>query len=118
MPLLAKLEVATLQACDDLLQLQQNLCMISTGKLSLTLTPLHNLTHILKLVCPQLLEEATLTAQALIENMYIGNQVAEVHAGAIPEGTRLFLDIILQGRKRYFEVYQAHSLLFFDSEIS
>jgi hypothetical protein len=113
-----KLEVATLQARDDLLQLEDSLCVTSIGKLSLTLTPSHNLTHIIKLVCTQLLEEATLIAQPQIEYTYIDHQVAEVHAGAIPEGIRLFIDIILKGRERYFEVYQAHSLPFFDSKIS
>jgi hypothetical protein len=34
-----KFEVATLQARDDLLQLQDSLCMTSIGKLSMTLTP-------------------------------------------------------------------------------
>ena len=36
-----KHEVATLQVCDDLLQLQQSLCMTSTGEPSMTLIPLH-----------------------------------------------------------------------------
>jgi hypothetical protein len=38
-----KLEVATLQARDDLLQLQESLCMTSIGKPSMTLIPSHML---------------------------------------------------------------------------
>jgi hypothetical protein len=64
-------------------------------------------------VCKQLLEEATLIAQLPIENKCISYQVAEFRAGAIPEGIRLFIDILLKGRKRYFEFYQAHSFFFF-----
>jgi hypothetical protein len=69
-------------------------------------------------VCQQLLEEATLIVQPPTENTLICHQVAEFHAGAIPEGIRLFFDICLQGSERYFEVYQAHSLPIFVSEIS
>jgi len=63
-------------------------------------------------VCTQLLEEANLIAQPLIKNTYICHQVAEVHAGAIPEGLRLFIDILLKGSERYFEAYQVHCLPF------
>jgi hypothetical protein len=70
------------------------------------------LTHILKQLCTLLLEEATLIAQPPIENKYISHLVAEVHVGAIPEGVRLFIDIILKRRKIYFKVYQAHFLPF------
>jgi hypothetical protein len=69
-------------------------------------------------VCTKLLEEATVIAQPPIENTYIGHHVVEIHAGAMPEGIKLFIDIIIEGRKRYFEVYQAYSLPFFGSEIS
>jgi len=64
-------------------------------------------------VCTQLLEKATLIAQPLIENKYICHQITEFHAGAIPEGLKLFIDIILKGSERYFEAYQVNSLLFF-----
>jgi hypothetical protein len=47
---ICKLEVATLQAYDDLLQLQENLRMTSIGKLSMTLTPSHIL-HIFQNRC-------------------------------------------------------------------
>jgi len=71
------------------------------------------LAHILKQVCTQLLEGATLIAQLPIENTYICHQVAEVHAGAM-----IFIDILLKGSERFFEAYQVHSLPFFDSDIS
>ena len=68
-------------------------------------------------MCTQLLEEATLIAHPLIENTYICQQVAEVLAGAIPEGLRLFIDILLKGSERYFEAYKVHFYLF-DSDVS
>ena len=71
------------------------------------------LTHILKQMCTQLLEKATLIAQPLIENTYICHQVTEFLAGAIPEGLKLFIDILLKGSERYFEAYQVDSLPFF-----
>jgi hypothetical protein len=64
--------------------------MTSTGKLSMTLTPLHNLTHVQKEVCQQLLEEANLIVQQPTKNTLIYHQVAEVHAVSKPEGIRLF----------------------------
>ena len=67
-----------------------------------------------KQMCMQLLEDATLIALLPIENIYI---IAKFHAGAIPEGIRLFIDTFIKGRERYFEIYQAHSLPCFDSHI-
>lgn len=47
----------------------------------------------------QLLEDGTLITLLPIENMYI---IAKFHAGAIPEGIRLFIDTLLKGQERYF----------------
>ena len=112
-----ELELLIIQVRENLMQLQESLDMTAMGKLSSTLVPPYNLTVILSEITNHLPRDVSMLTPALIENMYVYYQVAEVHACTVPSGIRLFIDIPLKGHDRYFEVYKPYPLPYYVKEI-
>ena len=112
------MEMAIVQARQNLMQLQESLDMTALGKLSSTLVPPHNLTKMLAEIATRIPEGTSMIAPPIIENAWIYYQISTVHACATPEGIRLFIDIPLKGNDRYFEVYRPYSLPYFQKNIN
>ena len=112
-----EIEMAILDLRFSVAQMQESLDVTSNGKLSSVLINPHNLSEILQQVSLQLPAGLSMLTGLTIEEMYVYYTIATVHAVATSKSIRLFVEIPLKAADRYFELYQAHSLPFFQKNI-
>jgi hypothetical protein len=112
-----EIEMAMLDLKFSITQLQESLDVTSMGQLSSVLINPFNLSVILQQVSLQLPAGLTMLTGLTVEDMYVYYTIATVHAVASPNVIRLLIDIPLKAADRYFELYQVHSLPFFQQDI-
>jgi hypothetical protein len=112
-----EIQLAILEMKFSLVQLQESLDLMSVGKLSSTLINPHNLSDLLKDVSLHLPTGASMLTGLSVVEMHIYYAVASVHDTATSRSIRLFINTPLKAADRYFELYQAHPLLFFHPEL-
>lgn len=111
------LEFCLIQAQRSLDQVQESIDVTSLGRLSHVLVTPHNLTDILRDISLQLPRDITLLTLPHIDVIHVYYELAKVHAVAMTNGIRVFIEIPLRSSDRNFQLYQIRSFPYYHEQL-